>query len=216
MRHLPGYRDCLRLIADAIRKQAWPQAGLYYPQFMIFPYAASRAWRDGRAREGEMGEAMDRLLLDLLDIQQSWAKREPQHAGAFPGGEDRSDHLSTALGLTTLLNLGRERAARLAVADRFDQAVTAAARYLIAVRQDRAPINPSTRARFAVGSGKVAFWDSGLFFSASFWDLGHWRSQAFTVAMVLEALTKYAIAYDLDDAPFASRRLKLVPAVPAR
>jgi hypothetical protein len=50
---------------------------------------------------------------------------------------------------------------------------------------------------------------SGLFFAASFWDLAHWRSQSFTVAMVLEALTKYALAYDLDDSPAGVRRLKL-------
>jgi len=52
---------------------------------------------------------------------------------------------------------------------------------------------------------------SGLFFAASFWDLAHWRSQAFTVAIALEALTKYALAYDLDLAPMGARRIRLNP-----
>ena len=29
---LPGYNSCINLVADAIKKHAWPEAGLYYPQ----------------------------------------------------------------------------------------------------------------------------------------------------------------------------------------
>lgn len=215
LKNLPGYRDSLRLIVAAIRRKTWPEAGLYYPQNMIFPYAASRAFRDGGAREEGMDEAMGKLLADLLALQRDWARRFPDHAGAFPGGEDRSDHLATALGVTSLLNIGRDRASQAGLKEEFDQALQAGVAYLLKVKKLRSPINSSTGARFATKDGKVAIWDSGLFFSASYWDLGHWRSQAFTTAMVLEALTKFALAYDLDQSAFGARRIQLRPNPPS-
>ena len=189
---------------------------MYYPQNMIFPYAATRALRDGGAREEGMEEAMGKLLSDLLALQRDHARQVPDHLGAFPGGDDRSDHLATALGLSALMNIGRKRAIKAGFGDEFDKAAIAAVQYLLKVKKLRSPLNPTTNARFATRDGKVAVWESGLFFSASFWDLGHWRSQAFTVAMVLEALSKYALAYDLDDAPFAARRIQLRPNIPAK
>lgn len=206
---LPGYHDCVRLIHDAAEKHVWPEAGLYYPQKMIFPYAASRAFRDGGAREPKMKEAMQFLLRDLLKAQYSWGKKNPTRKGAFPGGDDKSDHLATALAITTLLNIGREVALEGNLGSEYDFALRSGIKYLLRQADWKKPRNNGTIGKFNTKKGKVASWLSGLFFAASFWDLAHWRSQAFTVAMALEALTKYALAYDLDDVPAGARRLKL-------
>lgn len=206
---LPGYHDCVRLIAKAAEKRAWPEAGLYYPQNMIFPYTASRAFRDGGAREPEMKKAMQLLLRDLLKAQYQWGQKNPTRKGAFPGGDDKSDHLATALAVTTLLNMGRETAVEGGLAREYDYAVRLGVNYLVEQAEWKKPRNDETVGKFNSKNGRCAHWLSGLFFAASFWDLAHWRSQAFTTAMVLEALTKYALAYDLDDVPAGARRLKL-------
>lgn len=206
-RRTAGYRGTLRLLAKAIEAKAWPDAGLYYPQNMIFPYAVTRAWRDAGAREPSLDAAMVTLLGQLLDEQDSWARMQPLHPGAFPGGEDRSCQLSTALGLTALLNIGRSTAEQAGLAARYDAAVLRAVAYLLRERKEAPQVYSTTAARFP---GVIPnYWESGLFFAASFWDLAHWRSQAFTVAMVAEALAKYVLAYDLSQAGFGARRLYL-------
>ncbi len=210
MTDLPGYAAALDLLARAIEQRTWPEAGLYYPQYMIFPYAVTRAWRDGGAHAPRLDTAMGKLLRDLLDAQDAWAKANPKRLGAFPGGEDRSDHLATALGLTSLLNIGRSLADRHGLTARYDRAIANAVSYLVRVGRDRDFQYPTTRELFPGKRQKSKQWESGLFFAASFWDLGHWRSEAFTIAMVAEALGKYLLAYDLDTGRFAERRLRLL------
>ena len=206
---LPGYKDCVNLILKAAEKHAWPEAGLYYPQNMIFPYAASRAYRDGSAREPEMKAAMQRIMRDLIVAQKDWGEKNPTRRGAFPGGDDKSDHLASALAVTTLINIGRPNAAEAGLLKDYDLAISSGVKYLLNQAIWNKPKNPETVGKFKTPGDKCATWLSGLFFAASFWDLAHWRSQAFTVAMVLEALTKYALAYDCDDVPACMRKLKL-------
>lgn len=208
LKSTPGYDEALRLLARAIEQHAWPAAGLYYPQNMIFPYTATRAYRDGGAREGPMREAMKRLLTSLLDEQDAWARVQTKHVGAFPGGEDRSDHVSTGLGLISLLNIGRPLAAEAGELARYDRGVRMAVQYLLKTAEDVRFLNPGSRRVFG-DRVKAKTWDSGLFFAASFWDLGHWRSQAFTVAVALEALTKYALGYDDGIQSFGEKRIGL-------
>jgi len=64
--NLPGYQNSINLISLVIDQHLWPEAGLYYPQRMIFPYTITRAWRDGGARGDQMHTAMKKLLNDLL------------------------------------------------------------------------------------------------------------------------------------------------------
>ncbi len=206
---LPGYQECVTLIKNAADRHAWPEAGLYYPQNMIFPYAASRAYRDGSAREPEMKAAMQRIMRDLIVAQKDWGERNPTRRGAFPGGDDKSDHLASALAVTTLINIGRQNAIEAGLIDEYDRAVRSGIDYLVRQAIWEKAKNPETAGKFKTPGDKCATWLSGLFFAASFWDLAHWRSQAFTVAMVLEALTKYALAYDCDDVPACMRKLKL-------
>jgi hypothetical protein len=190
-----GYQEAITLLDRAIKERVWPACGLYYPQFMIFPYTASRAYRDG-GNEG-LKPAMAILLKDLLKIQNEYAIKYPKHAGAFPGGEDRMDHVSTALGVTTLLNIGADVAQEAGVQSQYDKAIRGGIGYLLKTRkkwkiQNKETFNKLKKNRHIHGY----CWESGLFFAASFWDLAHWRSVPFTTAMVLEAFTKYLLAYD--------------------
>ncbi|PKL44376.1 MAG: hypothetical protein CVV41_06995 [Candidatus Riflebacteria bacterium HGW-Riflebacteria-1] len=208
---LPGYDDCARLIRRAAETRSWPEAGLYYPQNMIFPYSASRAYRDGNAREPDVKAAMQYILRDLIKAQVEWGNKNPTRRGAFPGGDDKSDHLSTGLAVISLINIGRINAAEIGLEKEYDAALRSGIDYLLEQCIWQKPKNPDTRGKFKTPAGKCATWMSGLFFAASFWDLAHWRSQAFTISIVLEALTKYALAYDLDLAPMGARRIKLRP-----
>lgn len=190
----PGYREACSVVEKAILLQKWPQCGLYYPQYMIFPYTASRAYRDGGNEALE--PAMRVLLRQVLGAQQAHSMSSG-HAGAFPGGEDLTDFLSTALGVTTLLNIGSDVAAKEGITPAYNKAIEDGVAYLLSKRVKYKLKNPDTMGREAAGRDVYGiYWDSGLFFSASFWDLGHWRSVAFCDAMVLEAFAKYVMAYD--------------------
>jgi len=206
---LPGYGECLRLLAKVAEEHLWPEASIYFTQYMIFPYAVSRAYRDGGACEEPMRRAMQCLLCQILDAQVSWGKRHPSHWGAFPGGADSSDHLGTALGLSTLLNLGRPMACEIGQEERFDRGVLAAVAYLIRVRKRYQIVYPSTRQALGQTLRHGATWESGLFFVGEA-DMVHWRSQPFTAAAVLEALAKYAVAYDLPGCAPEERQLALI------
>jgi hypothetical protein len=194
-RATPGYRDAMHLVARCALERHWPEAGLYYPQQMMFPYAASRAWREGGAREPEMTQAMRRLLKDLLDLQDSHARRHPLRAGGFPGGVDPSEAMATAMGLSALLHLGEATAREIGEERRYGAAVERAVKRLLALARRR----PRLPGMIEAGPAPVS-WEAGLFFAASFHDLAHWRSEAVTTAAAMEALAKYALEFDRDGA----------------
>ena len=213
----PAAGDVGHLMARAVEQHSWPECGLYYPQRMIFPYALTRAYRDGQVRSPAIKSAMRRLLYDLLREQRDLAFGNPARGGAFPGGEDPTFDLSTGLGLASLLNIGESIAAEAGVIDAYHQAITSAVRYLVASQQST-QINFSTTFNrdndqflFPNPFDKARKWHSGVFFSASNWKLAQWRSDAYTVAIVLEALTKYALGYDQNDNSFREgQRLRVV------
>lgn len=210
MTDAPGYKECIDLCAKAIKVRSWPRAGLYYPQELIFPYSITRAWRDGQMAKKidtdslfKMKTAMKRLLSDIIKMQKK--------SGAFPGGEDKSDHLSTALALTSLLNIGRDLATDAGLVSEYDRSLKRGVDYLLNKRikhrvRFKDSLGFSIDPRGKIIKPKAYTWESGLFFAASFWDLAHWRSKAFTVSMVLEALTKYALAYDLGNVDISKGR----------
>lgn len=202
-----GFDDAKRLLARAVNEKLWivNKCGLYYPQFMMFPYTVSRAFREGALFDDLiLGSAMRVLLQDLLAMQSD--------NGSFPGGKDRSDHLSTALAVSSLLNIGAETARKLKLMDRYQESLANGIRYLVEARTphqvlfaDTFSLNQSTpNTRYGYK------WQSGLFFSTSFWDLAHWRSEGYTAAIVIEALTKYMLAFDMDRSTLLQgRRLKI-------
>jgi len=206
----PGYRESIRLIEHAINNQTWPECGLYYPQMMMFPYTASRAFRDGNIEE--LQPAMGVLLQQLLDMQAVYGKLNPNHKGAFPGGEDHTDQLSTALALCALMNISLDVAQKNKLEYRYRMAINRGIQYLINKRTKTKLLNPThlginpSQSKKAVGF----HWQEGIYFSSSYRDLAHWRSEAFSTAMVLEALSKYLLAWDYGNAIISQgRKLEL-------
>jgi hypothetical protein len=212
----PVTRAATATLAVAARRRAWPACGLYYPQRQIFPYALSRAYRDGNVRDPDMTAAVAEILSTLLEDQAAHARAYPEHRGAFPGGPDPSLDLSTALALSALLNIGVDTAEQLGLRSRYEEAVAGAVAYLVA-RQQGAPILFSDTFDRSGGANRslterlsgASRWQPGVYFAASTWSLAQWRSEAYTAAMVLEALAKYLLAYEEGDVTItAGRRIR--------
>jgi hypothetical protein len=179
---------------ETVKRKKWPKCGLYYPQEMMFPYTASRAFRDGQIKSPEMTLAMGELLKALLPLQ----KRD----GSFSGGADGTRDLATALAATTLLNIGRDTAEAIQLTERYDRALGKAIKYLIEHRLDH-----ETRGST---NGLAYKWAPGVFFSASGWSIATWKSEAYTVAITLEALTKYVLEYDrTNESILAGRKISV-------
>lgn len=213
---LPGYEEAVNLLAKVIELHSWPDSGLYYPQQMIFPYTVTRAFRDGGARSPVLRESMKQLLKDLLN-EQDMTNKKHCNSGAFDGGVDKTQDLSTALACSSLMNIGEEIASEAGLIDEYRKGLEAGIKYLLSSKKNYKTRCPDT---FGIEpkrnrSIKAYQWDDGLFFSASFWELAQWRSKPYTVAMVMEALIKYKINYQkLDCTVLNSPRLQLKKNIP--
>lgn len=197
IRDTGGFHSACKLIADSAEKKQWQKSFIYYSQRMTFPYAASRAFRDGGADNEVMRGAMGKLLVDVLADQADFEKRNPRKKGAFPGGLDPSTDLSTALGVIFLLNVGRDVAAERGLAEKYDRALARGIDYLVKNRNPHSAayadtLVPDAGSKEAQGSK----WKEGLFFCGDPQNITQWVSEAFTTSMVLEAMNKYALAYD--------------------
>jgi len=193
-----GYQDCEKLLCRAVNEKSWPGAGLYYPQQMMFPYAFTRAIHDGGARSTQLLHCQEKLLLDVLALAKNPNNKKLRHFFYFEGGLDESTHLSTALGLTALLNMGEETAKRIKKLEMYQKVVEGCVEYLLAEVQYKRCRFQTTQVKFSANrSAKfVAHWEDGLFFGPVHSDLCHWRSQAVTHASVLEAFAKYLLTVD--------------------
>ena len=202
-----GQSETARQVSDLLARAAafgsWPECGLYYPQRQIFPYTLTRAYREGHVRNPAMATAMTRLLLALLSEQSQLAAKDPDRAGAFSGGADPTFDLATALGLSSLLNIGSDFAQKVGVLAQYQNGVEQALSYLLKSQQawgiqfSTTFNRDSDHAFFPSPWDEARRWRAGVFFSASRWSLAQWRSEAYTTAMVLEALVKYGLEYDL-------------------
>lgn len=192
-----GFRSACGLIAAAAETKHWQKEFVYYPQRMIFPYTASRAFRDGGADNEVMKGAMGKLLADVLADQAGFEKKNPRKKGAFPGGMDPSTDLSTALGVTFLLNVGRDLAAERGLAEQYDRALAGGIDYLVKNRSSHSAAYDDTFTPDAGGKKPQGLkWKEGLFFAGDPQNMSQWVSEAYTTSMVLEAMNKYALAYD--------------------
>lgn len=198
MKSEPGYRDAVKLIAKTIGEYTWPDASLYYPQKYIFPYAISRAWRDANTREPLLDIAMTQLMVQILDeMADEGIKEDTQN----------NFQQTTALGLITLLNLGRDMAENCGLSEKYDHVVKMAVNQLI-INRKTDPLRQKKVTKLFPGS-RVNYWESGVLYSSSVQELSHWRSHAQATSTVLEALAKYVLAYDLSGDEFLSRRIDL-------
>jgi len=201
MTDLPGFNEAIQLMNKTVKQKAWPKAGLYYPQFMVFPYCLTRAFREGKIDNPVMKETIGLLLKDLLQIQQDYSVKKPELIGAFPGGEDQTHDLSTALGLCSLLNIGEQIADSCGMKNQYVDAIEKSVIFLLKEKKIykikyKNTFSNSAGRNISLIAPKGFEWDSGLFFSSSFRDLASWRSKPLTVAIVMEALTKYLLEYD--------------------
>lgn len=207
-----GFQQAAEVMLTVAKTKAWKEkCGLYYPQRMMFPYVMSRAYRDGGVRTPTTELAAEFIMRELLNEQEA--------SGAFSGGVDKTEHVSTALAAVTLMNIGSEKAERMGRGADFDAALEKAVAFLIRERKDYSLRNMDTfnRKGQQVSGKRLGYrWDSGLFFSASFWDFAQWRSEAYTVAIVTEALAKYVLAYDRGGVSILQgRRLHVVGTSPS-
>lgn len=195
-----GFNESCELLAQAIKEKRWPEAGLYYPQAMIFPYAVSRAIREGGAQHPALASAQAKLLKDVLNAAQEYKNPDnDQLQYYFSGGADAVCDLSTALALNTLLNLGENLARSCACLEQYRQVLSGGIDFLLGkVKYQKAHFRHTEKLFSTPPDEKfIARWEDGLFFSSSYWDLSHWRSQAITNAAVLEVFAKYLLAYDI-------------------
>jgi len=191
---LPGFRETALLLADAIKSNKWYNASLYYPERLWFPYTLSRAIRDGRLNVPEINETLPCFISSIIELQQNFELQNSSLKGAFPAFNSVSYNLSTALGLNTLLNLGRENACKAGKQDVFDSVVNNSIRFLLMSQKKSAKPDKT----FGV---KETFWLSGPLFSSSIQDMAHWYSNSQNTGLVLEALTKYLLGYDMINNP---------------
>ncbi len=197
----PGFKNSCELLAKAIDEKQWPYAGLYYPQLMMFPYAVTRAIREGNIQHKTLLKSRTKLLKDILAYQQ----QDSPELIYFPGDAEAyvpetSHHLSTALGLNALLNLGEEVATQADLLEDYQRCIKGNIAYLLNVAKYKRCEFKSTRKAFLAGRQDkiIATWEDGLFFSSTYWDVCHWRSSAISNACVLEALSKYLMLYDIE------------------
>jgi hypothetical protein len=207
MQSMPGYQDAIRLVAKSIEDYTWPDASLYYPQKFIFPYAISRAWRDADAREPLLDTAMSQLMVQILDEMDVAGNQSLQPSDTFKGTGQNNFHQSTALGLITLMNLGRDMAENCGLSAKYDHVVKMAVHHLIFNHKTDKIRQKNINRKFP--GVTLNFWESGILYSSSVHQLAHWRSHAQTTSLVIEALAKYVLAYDLGGDEFLTRKISL-------
>jgi hypothetical protein len=205
---IEGYQEAVDLVSHAIETQSWEACGTYYPQRQMFPYTVTRAWRDTGLSDDRLNQAMGKLLTDLLADQAQLATDNPDLEGAFPGGVDNSFDLSTALGVVSLLNIGRDIAQKAGQLTAYENSIEKGIAYLLRKAQVSRVMNPETLSEWRHGVYDISakHWHDGLFFSYTFTNYPQWRSANYTTGIALEALSKYLMAYEYGDVNMLSGR----------
>lgn len=203
----PGFQETINYIARAIDQKTWQEKSVYYPQKLIFAYSLSRARRDGDIDDPVLDQSLGKLMKQLLEEQAAFEKRYSYLQGAFP--DDKSSFLlhSTGLGLVTLLNMGRSMAERHGLLEHYKQVIDNAVLFLIKNCNPIQALHKSTKDYFP--DIQPIYWNSGLLYASSKEQLARWYSHAQTTSLILEGLTKYVLAYDIDESKFLSRRIYL-------
>ena len=132
-------------------------------------------------------------------MQERLSKKHPHMLGAFSGGFDEYADLSTGMGLVTLLNIGEEKARSLGILERYRTAVETAVDYLLKSRISQRPYAQAALLAARNPIQENFKWKAGTFFSASDWNLAHWRSEPYTVAIILEGFAKYQLGWQKND-----------------
>lgn len=185
---IPGFMETSLFIATVIKEKKWHNTSLYYPEKLWFPYCLSKAIRDGGLNVPQINELLPEFVSQIIEMQQDFESKHPSLKGAFPVFDSISYNLSTALGLNTLLNLGRENAVKSGNQELFDEIIKNSLDFLLKSKKEHV----AAKKYFC---RKEIFWISGPLFSSSVQDLAHWFSNSQNTALVLEAFTKYLLDY---------------------
>lgn len=206
-REITGFNEAVNLLIKCIENDNWAKASLYYPNKLHFPYALSRVWREAGFIKSRLEKALQKLLRQLITEQQVFEKQNSGFKGAYPCGEDGNFTYSTTLFLITLLNLGNKMAEIAGLKDEYDNSVKNAVSFIIRNGIKTRVVNKH-HPHFP-GNDEPVYWNSGVLYSSSIHDLAEWRSDPQFTSLVLEALAKYVLSYDLEPTGFLSRQICL-------
>ena len=179
-----------QLLAGAVQNGLWKRMSIYYPETAWFPYALSRAlWYAPEAPAGIM-PALPELMREVLNMRRTYNDT----ACFFPALDGNSHSLSTALLLNTLLNLGPEPARQAGLHAEYNDAVKGSLHYLVQQAKGKGAASARNSRK---KKPRSCYWVSGPLFSSSVQDLAYWYSNPLTTALVVEAISKYLLGFDL-------------------
>ncbi len=160
----PGYNDSCKLLNFSILKNKQSQCGIYYPNSYAVFFSTSNVYKAGAKCLEESKEAALRFIISTQNDDGSWAN-EP--------GIGRTDLVqSTALALNALMNYTEPNTPQ------FRSAIKAGVQFLLQARKEK--------------KDSEIYWPGEVFFSAvaQARNTVLWRSDSYTTALVVLALTK--------------------------
>ena len=204
---IPGFNESIKLLIQSVLNNNWSNTSLYYPNKLHFTYSLSRFWRESENRNPDLEVVLKKLLLRLISEQQALKIVNPFFSEAFPCGDDGNYVYSTTLFLITLLNLGKALAESAGKSAEYDEAIENSVSFILKNRIYTKPVNKH-HPRFP-GLNRPVYWNSGVLYSSSIKDLAEWRSDQQFTALVLEALAKYVLNFDIEQKKFSENQIFL-------
>ena len=93
--------------------------------------------------------------------------------------------------------------------ERYQTAVETAVDYLLKTRISQKPYAQMALLEANNPVTESFKWKAGTFFSSSDWDLAHWRSEPYTVAIILEGFAKYQLDWQKSDKSLSESMKKM-------
>ncbi len=154
--------NAIAFIKDELENRNYNYAATYYPNRYHIPYYVSKAYKSGVVELEESCELIENFTMENYEENGYWTSRDLINKG---------DTLqSTILAVNTLLNIKGIKS------QRSQEAILSGFEYIFSKR---------------IEEGNKTYWNGGVFFSGGTLvrHVLHWKSDAVTTALVLEALT---------------------------
>lgn len=183
---------------------AWRICGLFYPAHMTFPYLISRAVQEANACQDlpaadqqKFDHAMKELARNVIAEQDQVTPLKK--SGQWIEDIDSTIALPTTLGGLTLLNFRNAYVDKWKINERdWKTRIDTAVGWVLSL---------SKRSRSSKTGLALSSIPEGTFFGGGTVDeVAHWRSEPFATAMSLELMSKYVLAYELNE----KKRTRLV------
>lgn len=156
--------DAIDFIESAIEDQNYNYAATYYPNQYHIPYYVSKAYKNGVYELQKSSELIESFILTEFFEENKWVSRDIINKG---------DQLqSTVLAVNSLLNISGIQS------EKSEEAIISGIEYVFSNAKEK---------------DKGIFWEGGVFFSGGTLvrHVLHWKSDAVTTALVLEALISF-------------------------